>query len=333
MRSRLYILIVVLIVVSGSVWFITSEENDPEITERDFAIKDRSKIDKVVLTKRNGTSIVLEEKEGTWWVNDEREARVNAIDNLLSGLTNVEIKSLPAYSQYETLEKDFVHFSLKVEIFDEEGNLLRSYYVGPDSNSGDGTYYLMENGERFYQMSMPSFSGGMRARFDLEEQDWWKAQIMDFNPTNIKQLIVNYPRQPQSSFVLSRDNNKLIVNPLRDERPKITRPFLEGRAKDYLEEYRRKGILSYANEVNGRDSILNIIPFAEIQVITNKPDTSNFIFIPRTDQDLEGPGSTAQETYFQYTYWLYDPENSDLMTAQHYQYRTIFRGYEYFFAQ
>jgi hypothetical protein len=320
-------------VLAAGTWIIISQQDgEDEFTAWDFAVEDRSQIHKVVLTKRKGSPLVLEKIDGQWMVNGEREARKNAIDNLLNGLTQVEIRSLPEDSRYENLEKDFIQFSIKVEVFNEEGERIRSYYVGPDSNDGDGTYYLMEGGERFFLMTMPAFHGGMRARFSLGETDWWKHRLMAYNPANIRRIKMHYPRQPQASFVLSQNEEGLRVDPLMENVPKITRPFLKERALNYLKEFKRKGILGYTDEQEIRDSILALQPFAELQVYSSEPDTAGYIFIPRTDQNLKGPNGITQERFFNFTYWLYDPEKRDLMTVQHLQFKDVFRGYDYFFA-
>jgi len=332
MRNRLFYLIVLLVSAVGALWYFSTQEEEKTLTDRDFKVESVEEVGKIVLTKRFADqSLVLEKIDDRWWVNGEREARANAMANLLTAIQRVQIKSLPPFSQYETLKKDFIAFSIKVEVYDEAGSKLRTYYIGPDNNEGNGTYYMMENAERIYLMSLPVFDGSLRARFDLKESAWWKRRVIEYAPETIQKLTVNYPRQPQESFQLLQNDELLSVEPVNSEVPKITRPFLKERAFEYLKEFRKKGILAYMNDYEGRDSVLQITPFAEIEIITHDADTQQFVLIPATSQDIEGPSSTAQNKYFNYTYWMYDPQKNDLMQAQYFLFKPVFRSYSYFF--
>ncbi len=332
-RRTSIILFLLLISLASLVYFQSQEEGDNSgpMYDRFFAVEEKSDIHKIILTKRTGSPLVLERENGDWLVQGEREVRSNLMDNLLLGLTKVSILSQPSQSLYEKIEKDFVTFGIKVQVFNAEDENIKTYYIGSDANDGKGTYYYMEGGERFYLMGLPGFEGSMRPRFDIAESGWWKRQILDYDPSTIKEIKVNYPRQSQESFHLIHESgDQYRVDPLGD-RPKITRSFSNDRVKSYLKEFRRKGLLSYVNDWALIDTVLQIPSFAELEIITHEADTQQIIFIPETDQNIQGPYSQTPYQTFEFRYYVFLPATGDFAMAQHYLWRPVFRSYDYFF--
>jgi len=322
-----------LLLVAMIFYFSDSEDEYSDVmADRFFAIENEEDIHKVILTKRRGGPLIIEREGEDWFVQGERKIRPHLVRNLLTGLTKVSIQSQPASSKYPKIEKDFITFGIKVQVFDEEDNRLRSYYLGSDANDGNGTYYYMEGGERFYLMGMPGFEGSMRARFDIKEDQWWRRQVLDYDPANIREVKLNYPRQPEESFRILRDGeDQYRVEPLID-RPLVTRQLLNERVKAYFQEFRRKGLLSYVNDRPQIDTVLEMTPFAELEVISNDADTQRIVFIPQSSQNIQGPNSQSPYQFFEFRYYVFLPATMDIALAQHMLWRPIFRGYEHFFA-
>lgn len=334
MNNRIFIILALLLIsVISLVYFQSQEESGDSdaMYDRFFAVEKESDIHKIILTKRTGSPLIIEREGGDWILQGGREVRPNLMNNLLLGLTKVSILSQPPRSQYEKIEKDFVTFGIKVQVFDDKNENLKTYYIGSDANDGNGTYYYMEGGERVYLMGLPGFEGSMRARFDIKETSWWKRQILDYDPSEIKEVKVNYPRQSQESFhIIYEAEGRYRVEPLGD-RPKITRAFSNDRVKSYLKEFRRKGLLSYVNDWARIDTVLQIPSFAELEIITHEADTQQIIFIPETDQNIEGPYSQTPYQTFEFRYYVFLPTTGDFAMAQHYLWRPVFRAYDYFF--
>jgi len=334
MNKRMLILFSLLLLsVVAIIYYqsIEKETGSDVMYDRFFAVEDKSDIHRVTLTKRSGSPLVLERDGEKWMVQGEREVRPNLMQNLLLGLSKVSILSQPPRSSYPKIEKDFITFGIKVQVFDEDGQNLKTYYIGADANDGNGTYYYMEGGERFYLMGLPGFEGSMRPRFDIKESAWWKRQILDYDLSEIKEVKVNYPRQANESFhIIHESGDKYRVDPISN-RPKITRAFSNDRVKSYLKEFRRKGLLAYVNDWASIDTILQIPSFAELEIITYPSDTQQIIFIPETDDNIQGPYSQTPYETFEFRYYVFLPETGDFAVAQYYLWRPVFRSYEYFF--
>ncbi len=334
MNRRVILLLGFLLLIVAMIFYFSGNENNNSdvMADRFFAVENEEDIHKVILTKRSGSPLVIEREGEDWYVQGERRIRPHLVRNLLTGLTQVSILSQPARSKYPKIEKDFVTFGIKVQIFDEDDDRLRSYYIGSDANDGNGTYYYMEGGERFYLMGLPGFEGSMRARFDIQEAGWWRRQVLDYDPSDISEVKLNYPRQPEESFrIIQESEGQFRVEPLID-RPLITRQFLNERAKAYLQEFRRKGLLTYVNDRPQIDTVLQMTPFAELEVISMDADTQRIVFMPQSSQDIQGPNSQSPYQFFEFRYYVVLPATLDIALAQHLLWRPVFRGYEHFFA-
>jgi hypothetical protein len=166
----------------------------------------------------------------------------------------------------------------------------------------------------------------------VSEAPSYAQPVLDYDPANIREVKLNYPRQPEESFRILRDGeDQYRVEPLID-RPLVTRQLLNERVKAYFQEFRRKGLLSYVNDRPQIDTVLEMTPFAELEVISNDADTQRIVFIPQSSQNIQGPNSQSPYQFFEFRYYVFLPATMDIALAQHMLWRPIFRGYEHFFA-
>ncbi|MEZ4906911.1 MAG: hypothetical protein R2771_04540 [Saprospiraceae bacterium] len=54
---------------------------------------------------------------------------------------------------------------IKAEIYNKDGEILKSYYVGGSPQNSIGTYFLMTGAASPLVMTMPGFTGNLKVRF------------------------------------------------------------------------------------------------------------------------------------------------------------------------
>jgi len=165
----------------------------------------------------------------------------------------------------------------KVEIFDDEDNILRSYYVGGPTQNFQGTHMLLiQNGviaDRAFVTHIPGFDGYLTVRYFLNEEKWRDRKIFGYVPSDIDYVKVTYLKKPDSSFIIENTGadsfglhapiGSKSIPPHAVDMDRINR---------YLSYYSNIYCEAFQNVHHKKDSILSTPPFCEIAV---KPFTDN----------------------------------------------------------
>jgi len=232
----------VIILASVSFWMITHNDSGSIRKELyDFAVADTASITKIYIANTGGKELTLQkEKAGRWKVNGKFTARNDAIKNLLVCMKEMQVKNPVAKSAIENVSKQLATASQKVEIYSGE-KLIRSYYVGSDTQDGLGTFMLLtdpktgENSSMPFVMFIPGFNGFLSIRYFMEEDLWRDRTIFAFFPDKISSISVEYPRIPDSSFAIALSDKNEIS--LANSKGENIHDFDTLKAKRYITYY------------------------------------------------------------------------------------------------
>ena len=256
--------VVVIVLLSVSFWIL---HNNREGTIRkelfDFAVEDTASITKIFMVNMNGKKVTLEKiKPGHWELNKKYKARVDAIKNLLVCIKELEVKNPVGKSALETLSKQLATSSTKVEIY-QNNKLAKVYYVGGDTQNGDGTFMLLsdietgENSTLPFVMFIPGFNGFLSIRYFLEEEIWRDRSVFSFYPDQISSIAVEYTQHPDSGFSISISEDYKIS--MADRRGKKFSCFDTLKAKQYISYYSNIQFEALVTEIRPtlKDSVLS----------------------------------------------------------------------------
>lgn len=286
MRSIIWIILsLVLIGLAGFTWWKSNEEKkkmEAVSWDRRFAIKDQNSISKVILTKRGAESIVLEKNENAQWrLNGKYDVFPNAINNFLEVASNLSIQSIPPKSAYDGIMREFAAFGIKVQFFDPQGEIIKTYYVGGVTSSEEGLYALMEGSQQPYAVELGKSVANLRYRYDIKLDDWRDRYLFKTEAKDIKTLIVQFPFAAEESFRIENANSKYQ---LYDAKGIEDKTIDQLKLKKYLSAYGYIGTEAIENNNKDRDSISRLIPYMHITMVGTKGDTSSCAIYPINEQ-------------------------------------------------
>ncbi|MDQ3071745.1 MAG: DUF4340 domain-containing protein [Bacteroidota bacterium] len=273
MRSRRNtLLLLLLLVVIAAITFIAYINKGSGTLGADpkaFAVEDVHKIGSIMLTDRSGVKAVLEEQSpGQWTINGKYPVAEDRLDNLLEAVKSVEIKGPVSLSARESVIKTMASGAVEVEIYDEEGNLLKHYYVGGTTPDELGTMMLLEDDDEPYVTHIPGFNGFLNVRYFTQEQEWRSRQVLALKPEELRTMEVSFPGDPGSSFRFTISGTRLSIS-RPDGSGVINPPLIEG--KRYLMAYRKMYFENFATLPQAEaDSLLRSLPYAVINISTAK---------------------------------------------------------------
>jgi hypothetical protein len=326
--KRNIILLMVLVVIGLVVYYVYTNKIDTSVSfdraESNFKVEHVHSIGRIILTHKDGTRSDLKRKAEYWVVNDLHGVRQSNIDHLLRGIQKQHLDHIPNKAATETIIPSMAVNGIHVEIFDVNGVELLNYYVGGVTQDERGTFFLKEGSEQPYCLNIPGFEGGLRARYALRPVDWRDVRFWTEDVEKIDTLKVHYPKKQQHSFMLIRKGADFEIQPLF-----TTTPRKEGqptnKIRSYLTVLTQLACEDYINDAQEKDSILQMVPFMEMAMIS-KERNSSLKFYPA------GPIEVSEFSPPVSRYFVYY-EDRDFMIGQHEVMKGAFRSYDYFFSQ
>lgn len=297
-RSSVVLIVILLALCAIAIYIYTARPRLSTVDDgdgRNFSVKDTAAITKIFIADKEGRSSTLTRGEKAWRVNDKFNCRSDAVLTLLEAIRRVEVKMPVEKSMRKSVIKFMSSNALKVEIYAGD-ELVKQYYVGPETPDGEGSYLLLtdpETGQNYkdpYVCFIPGFKGYLEPRYIAQENNWRDRIVLNYIPPEIKEIKVQHLDAPaDSSFsieLLSTNQFKLKSS------SGASLPFVEGRMKQYLGYYQN---ISYELLITGmnkhlQDSLAGQKPFCIITITTRNDGVKTYKFFRKQypgDQDPE----------------------------------------------
>ncbi|MEM9835036.1 MAG: DUF4340 domain-containing protein [Bacteroidota bacterium] len=256
------------------------------VNTRDFKVADPTQISKVFLADRKGNQTTLTRAGEDWIINGKYLANENAIKNLLQAVTSIEMQYIPARAAVDNIIKNLATEGILVQVFDQDGQKVKGYYVGGSTADERGTFAILEGADEPYVVHLPGWVGNLRFRFNLVGDDWRSKRVFGEEVEDIERLSIEYPTRRNLSFVLERAGEEYKVAPFY-ETDQSVRPVPRSRAERYLVKYGHLFVSSYENQaVTERAALRQKIPFAHIRLK----------LVDGTEKDLKAFARYAERT-------------------------------------
>jgi hypothetical protein len=334
MRRTLFLAIIVLVLGGVTYFLLRSEQQGPVSTvvgaDREFRV-DSSQVGRIFIADRYGNTTNLQRTRTGWTYNGDNRARPDAVENLLQAVHRIEMQFKPPNAAVPAMVESLATEGLKVELYDRQGALLKTYYVGGSTPDERGTYFLLEGYEQPYVVGIPGWEGNVRFRYNLLGDDWRDRAVFRAGVDNIATVTVEYPKQQNRSFRLSRRGRDYTITPFYELTPRINRPLKPGIGESYLVNFRELLATDFANQNRNRDSIVQQIPFANITLTTNAGEVQSVTLFPiyRDAYVDEKTGNLVTPESVQGYYAL--TGKGDFMVVQDLVFRKILWSYDFFF--
>lgn len=261
--------------------------------ERDFAFKDTSAITQIRITDKNGSCSNLQRTVKGWIVNGLYSCRSEAILNIMEVIKRIDVKSPVSSETAPTILKSMSTSALKVELLCAS-KTVRVFYVGFETDDGEGNYMLLENtakGSNFekpFICFIPGFKGYLRPRYIADPQEWRDRMVINSNPEILKSIKVHYidAAYADSSFDIELHSTTQFT--LRN---------VMGKSLVYNNEAMRQYLKYFMNinyerlitskNIKREDSLKHSKPFVEVRVTDKTQQCKTFLFYraPFTGKD------------------------------------------------
>jgi len=331
MKKNYLLLLVFLLLGAGTFWYLNSSKKQHATNtlgwDRKFAVDNINDVHKIFIAKRSGETTTLVREGDHWIYNDLGKASQNAVENVLEAIGDVTLKFAPPAAAVDNIVKEMAARGIKVEVYDKNNNKLKAYYIGGVTVDVRGTYYIMEGSEQPMAVEIPQMEGQIRTRFELSGDKWRDRSVFDYEPEEIEAVSIEYPKQRNKSFKLSRKGNGFAVDPFYENQQKINGKVDNGGVEAFLTGFKGRLAESFSNGYAYKDSVRQTIPFSVVSLTGTDGQEKKITFYPYYRLSTK----TGERKADQIERYFADVSTGDWMLTQHRVLQRIFWAYNGFF--
>ena len=319
----------VIILAAVAVWVVKTNGKATIKRElRDFAIADTASIDKIFMVKKNNEQVTLTRSGKKWLVNDQFDARKDAIDIILKTLKRMEVKNPVSNNSMDNVIKMLATRNTKVEVY-SEGKLLKTIFVGGPTQDQLGTFMMLEGSSVPFIVSIPGFAGYLSSRFFTELKSWRSPVIFNYDFDDIAKVKSVYNTFPDQSFIIERKGASFEINSLNGN---IKAPGIDTLAlRFFLSGFEKVACEFFVENMDDQlqDSLSHAIPHRILEV-TDKGGTTKKVeaHVRRANGLIDDEGNLL-EWDNERMYARIDDET--WVVIQYYVFEKLFREFDYFF--
>lgn len=284
MKKTLLLLAAFVIFGGGAFWLMNENKDDKKTSllgeDRKFAIEDVSTIHKIFIVDHQNNRTTLVRNGNHWVFNDKYVARANAMENLLKAIQKVEVKYQPSSAGVDHIVRVLSSQGIKVEIYNKQNDLIKSYYMGGAAGDERGTYMIMAGADQPYVSHMSSWAGNILYRYNLKNDDWRDRTIFNTEIDDVKKVAVEYPKQKNKSYEIKEIDGKFSISPFYDITPQLNGTVSQGKFQQYLNGFEKIGAIGFENLYTKRDSLVSTIPFCKISLTKRNDEVTTLEFFP-----------------------------------------------------
>lgn len=334
MKKNLPLIIIVAVLIA-ILAFLRLKQTNSSYNQAEFNIADVNTIGSIELSDKNGGKTTLNLTKEGWKVDDTILAEKNKIIILLETINRLEIELPVSDTMRSRAIEDLRMFGTKVLIKDNDGDEIKTIYVG--NSTPNGNYMILSQdgkvGDQPFLVKLPGMQQiDLKHRFIANSSQWYSTEVFAVKADKLKEVKIEFTEYPNFSFIMTKDEQLIQINPLVDS-VKIDKPLNREHILQFLLEFEQKHFESRIKE----DSFIKIIktlkPHSKIEV-TDVFDKKKSIILYRIPALYAKTGKDAMGNDLPFSiekYWAYLPHTKEYVLAQHYVFGPILLPYSSYF--
>ena len=265
-RNLLYL--VLLLAAAGAVYLLVKQRGGTlDKNEQSFAIADTAAVGRLFIADMQGNKVDLTRTPDGWLLNGRQPASKPAVDLMLSTLQRLAVRYPVPDATRGTVIKEMAARNRKVMVYNRDGELMKTMYIGDAPLDYRGSYMLIDGAANPYVVEVPGFQGTLDTRFITDSIRVRDAAILSVPFNALMEVSVVYREQPDSSFAIdmSKADSFRVFNPVTNE-ALSRRDVDKNKIFAYVNLLKRVNAESYESHSPVRQTVLAQRPFAVFTV-------------------------------------------------------------------
>ncbi len=210
-NKSLAILLVVLVLITGSLIVFFEGDNAVAIDKNLFRPADLKSIDEIRMTRKDDT-LILKYNGSYWMVDDVYRADRNMIQVLFATLQQAEPKRAVSGAMQDSVTSIVRDRGTRVVLL--QAGAKRGEFIAGGNTSKTVAWFVTEDERNSYVMTIPGYRVYVSGIFELDESGFRDKLAFGFNWQNFKSLAAKFMTRPSENFSVSMQKGYFAVNEL-----------------------------------------------------------------------------------------------------------------------
>ena len=315
------IITIALLVGAIAVLAWQQQKNTLESIATDFTTENIEEIEQIYFADRYGNEVQLNKLDKQWLVDGKHNIRNGALETLLSTLEKMKIKHPVSESMHNSVIKSLASEGVKVELYTQNKQLYKTFYVGGETADFLGTYMMIEGAKKAYVIHIPGFNGFLTPRFNIDgrkiSSDLWRSRKI-FEESKIDSIQLHYHESPSRNFTLDAVNCNVLYG--NNQKQQID----SSSCSNYLKQLQKVNCEGFANDLIKLDSLLASPAFYTLTVYYNNGTEETLDIYhkkPKRKEYQDTEGKPLKHDVDR----LYAFDGKDMLLIQYYAFNPIFQ--------
>ncbi|MBK9253883.1 MAG: DUF4340 domain-containing protein [Saprospiraceae bacterium] len=332
------IILFVLVLLLGGIAFILKKDHDLNekgivMPDRQFTVESVNDVYKIFVAQKNEEPLTFIRKDQKWWINDRYPADDAVMIPMLVVLEKMKMLYIPPKASNKTIAESIGKNGIKVELYDKSDKVLKVFYIGTDTQNGDGTHMILDGFAQPYAMHLPGMMGGLRSRFEQPLRNYRDKAVFEVKGDDIEAYSIFFHKDINASFKIKKEAGTYTVKPYDPLTPEIKDPLNVTRVSAYLGGFERLAAEAIVNENKARDSILRLVPFCTIELAKSDGTSQKADFFSYDEIVIKEKKTRKVEDAHQIDRFFVQVENGDFYIVQRRVFSRLFTSYQNFFSK
>jgi hypothetical protein len=310
----------------------SEKSSNIDMPERNFSVADIQDVHKIFLAYKDRDPVTFVRSASGWIINDSVQADESVMIHMTNVLQNIKMLYIPPKPSTKTIAQSIGKNGIKVELYDKKDKNIKVFYIGTDTQAGDGTHMIMEGASQPYVMHLPGLLGGLRSRFEQPIRNYRDKSVFRYNPDDIREISLFYPKDINASFRLKKEGGNYLVEPLDPLTTRIKKAVSTSRVRAYLDGFEWVAAEAIVNENEARDSILRLIPFCKMTVKDKADNIKEADFYSYDEIVIKDVKTRSVSDIAAIDRFFVQVKGGDFYIVQRRVFEKVLPSYQYFFA-
>lgn len=255
------LLLVLLLAIGVVIWGSRIAARRAE-EEKRFSFPDTGAIVEIHLIEKHGDTvfrqIALHRTKAGWLIGDTLEAFIQPVQTLLKTLAGQTPRAPVAQPAIRNVLSFLRERRIEVVLRFQDGREER-FFVGGPTPDQMATYMLRPGSDQPYEVFLPGFEGYLTSRYYPDLGAWQPNQIFSARAADLQAVQIDYHGDPERSWRLERSypgGNWRLASGESPDSFSVAEYFMAFEGP------------FYADELSSADSLIDLLPLAEVQLFT-----------------------------------------------------------------
>jgi hypothetical protein len=335
-KSNKYVWLIAVILAVATIAVVQynrkAGEKQLETADRGFTVNSMNDVNKIVIRHVKLQPLIFTRGENNWLVNGTYDVDPGVFVNIEKVLTGMQMLYIPARNATTTILESLKSNGIQVDIYNNEDDRepVKMFFVGTDTQKGDGTYMILGGSSQPYVMHLPGLAGGLRSRFEQPAINFRDKFIINNVHGSITSLTMEYPGDYRSSFKISENKGAWKIQSLVTENSNTSLFPNQNMIASYVSRFEKLGAEMFITDELTKKEIRKNLP-AAILTIQNTEDVKKVYRFYGYEDITENKGfaKTPAEIRNQNRLFV-DIDSKDMLTAQNRVFSRIFMSLDNF---